>query len=79
MKVNGFLGGVVVSMALAGTASASSITDDYSSFWVLGDSLSAFVGEPEGETTFRFSDGPTWSEQIITDFEDAGKTAESFA
>ena len=79
MKVNGFLGGVVVSMALAGAASASSITDDFSSFWVLGDSLSAFVSEPEGDTTARASDGPTWSEQIITDFEDAGKTAESFA
>ncbi len=63
----------------AGSALASSITDQYSSFWVLGDSLSAFVGEPEGEATLRASDGPLWSEQIITDFEDAGKTAGSFA
>ena len=63
----------------AGSAFAASITDQFTSFWVLGDSLSAFVGEPGEDTTLRASDAPLWSEQIILDFEDAGKTAESFA
>jgi hypothetical protein len=53
--------------------------DKFTSFWVLGDSLSGFVGEPGGANTFRLSNGPLWSEQIINDFRHAGQEAESFA
>lgn len=68
-----------VAVAMAGAASAATITQKYSSFWVLGDSLSGYVGPPEGPSTFRVSNGPLWSEQIVTDFLDASKAAGSFA
>lgn len=64
---------------LATSGHAATLTDSFTSFWVLGDSLSGYIGETGGETTIRASDGPLWSEQIIQDFDDAGLTAESFA
>lgn len=79
MNVHGFLVTTAVTAALSTPAFAASITDGFTSFWVLGDSLSGYVGEPGGETTLRASDGPLWSEQIVLDFQDAGKEAESFA
>jgi outer membrane lipase/esterase len=64
---------------IAGASAASTVTDAFTSFWVLGDSLSAYVGEPGGAGTARASDGPLWSEQIVNDFRHAGQEAESFA
>lgn len=64
---------------IAGSAHATTLTDQFSSFWVLGDSLSAFAGETGAPETARASDGPLWSEQIILDFDAADKDAESFA
>lgn len=66
-------------VCLAGSASASSITSLYFSFWVLGDSLSGYVGAPEDPATLRASNAPLWSERIVQDFIDKGKTSESFA
>ena len=79
MNTHGFLGTAALAVTLSGPAFASSITDEFTSFWVLGDSLSGFVGEVGGEDTARFSDGPLWSEQIVLDFEAAGKETDSFA
>ncbi|MEM7213387.1 MAG: SGNH/GDSL hydrolase family protein, partial [Pseudomonadota bacterium] len=60
-------------------ASASTLTDAYSSFWVLGDSLSdnGNLLEATGQPPFpyfngRFSNGPVWNESIIQEFVDAG-------
>lgn len=64
---------------IASASAASTVNEAFSSFWVLGDSLSAYIGEPGGDTTRRASDGPLWSEQIVNDFRDAGQEAESFA
>jgi phospholipase/lecithinase/hemolysin len=64
---------------IAGASAASTVNEKFTSFWVLGDSLSGFVGEPGGANTFRLSNGPLWSEQIINDFRHAGQQAESFA
>jgi hypothetical protein len=66
-------------VCLAGSASASSITSLYSSFWVLGDSLSGYVGAPEDPGTLRFSNAPLWSERIVKDFQETGKEAQSYA
>lgn len=71
----------VVSLAatvlLSASASASTLIDRHSSFWILGDSLSAFVDV--GGTTLRASDGPLWSERVIAKFQAEGKVAESLA
>ncbi|MEE4188837.1 MAG: SGNH/GDSL hydrolase family protein, partial [Roseobacter sp.] len=64
---------------MAGSASASTLTELFSSFWVLGDSLSAFAGPVGGEDTARASNGALWSEQIISDFEAVGRQAQSYA
>ncbi len=64
---------------MAGSAGASTLTEQFSSFWVLGDSLSAYAGETGGEDTVRASDGPLWSEQIISEFDTANREAQSFA
>ena len=56
---------------MAGSVSASTISDKFTSFWVLGDSLSG----PVAGTSFVASDGPLWSQRIAKDFTDAGKTA----
>ena len=77
MRFAGFLSVCACAAALPVAASAASITDSFTSFWALGDSLTAYVGEAGGETTLRASDGPLWSEQIILDFRDAGLTAET--
>lgn len=73
-------------IALSGTfsdrASATTLTNIFSSFWVLGDSLSdngnlfRTTGNPpppyyEG----RFSNGPVWNESIIAEFTVAGQPA----
>ena len=79
MNVHGFLSVTAIAATMSAPAFAASITDDFTSFWVLGDSLSGYVGEPGGDTTLRASDGPLWSEQIVLDFEAAGKETDSFA
>lgn len=73
---------------LATSASASTITSQFSSFWVLGDSLSGPVVDPltldpvpnpfTGAPLVA-SDGPLWSQRIVQQFTDAGKTARNFA
>lgn len=69
----------VVATCIAGASAASTITDQFTSLWILGDSLSGYIGPPGDPNTQRSSDGPLWSEQIVTDFLNAGKEAESFA
>ncbi len=64
---------------VASASAASTIGETFTSFWVLGDSLSGYIGEPGADGTLRFSDGPLWSEQIVNDFRHAGQEAESFA
>lgn len=70
-------------------ASAVSITDRYSSFWILGDSLSdngnvfALSGDtiPSSPPYFdgRFSNGPVWSDYIGDAFANDGKPTGNFA
>jgi len=74
--------GLVAVMALP--ASATSITDRYSSFYVFGDSLSddgkfgQLPATPPSEGG-RFSNGPVWAEHIAQDFTDAGKDSGNLA
>jgi lysophospholipase L1-like esterase len=64
---------------VAGASAASTVQERFTSFWVVGDSLSAYVGQPGGATTARASNGPLWSEQIVNDFRNAGQEADSYA
>lgn len=70
------------------TAQAASVWEDYSSFWVLGDSLSdtgnlanATGGAVPGPAYFnnRFSNGPIWADYISRRFAGAGKATGSAA
>lgn len=72
---------VVTSLVLSTPASASTLTDTFSSFWVLGDSLSdngnlfASISQPPAPYfNGRFSNGPVWNESIIAEFRDAGQS-----
>lgn len=74
--------GLVAVMALP--ASATSITDRYSSFYVFGDSLSddgKFVQLPATPPSVegRFTNGDVWAQRIAQDFEDAGKDSGNLA
>jgi len=75
-------------LVLSTSAQAMSAWDDYSSFWVLGDSLSdtgnlaaatggAFPGPAYYEN--RFSNGPIWADFFLDRFIAAGKPAASIA
>lgn len=81
---------LIVSTALAICVStgamATTITDAFSSFWVLGDSLSdngnlfevtGIPGAPYVDG--RFSNGLVWNESLLTEFTDAGQIADNFA
>lgn len=79
--------------AFATTAAATSLTDRFSSFWGLGDSLSdpgnlfeATQAPPGGPIPAsppyfdgRFSNEPVWAESLTGEFEDAGQAAGNFA
>ncbi|PZX18536.1 outer membrane lipase/esterase [Palleronia aestuarii] len=78
--------GLLASVAVGcGAARSASLTQDYSSFLVLGDSLSdngnlyAATGgtQPQSPPYFdgRFSDGPVWNEAILAEFAAAGLPA----
>lgn len=89
MTLRAALAAAAAGLALAGPAAALDYTADYTSFWVLGDSLSdtgnlyAATGgaTPASPPYFqgRFSDGPVWSDGVAQDFLDAGKPTENFA
>jgi len=73
---------------MASAAAAASAWEDYSSFWVLGDSLSdtgnlsaASGGAFPGPVYFdgRYSNGPVWAEYISNRFDDAGKATGNVA
>lgn len=73
---------------LANSAHATSAWEDYSSFWVLGDSLSdtgnladATGGLFPGPLYYedRFSNGPVWADYFIDRFLSEGKAAASVA
>lgn len=74
--------GLVAVMALP--ASATSITDRYTSFYVFGDSLSddgKFTQLPATPPSVggRFSNGEVWAEHIADDFEAAGRDTGNLA
>lgn len=84
---NGALG-LALSAGVGSAAIAASVSDDYSSFWVLGDSLSdtgnlaaATGGAFPGPNYFenRFTNGPVWADYISKRFERAGKAAGNVA
>ncbi|MCV6597142.1 MAG: SGNH/GDSL hydrolase family protein [Mangrovicoccus sp.] len=69
-------------------AGASTLSDEYSSFFVFGDSLSdngnvasnlGFPTEIAGRPFGRATNGLVWNEPILAEFESAGKTAENYA
>lgn len=72
-----------LALLLAGPAAAVSLTREYSSFWVLGDSLSdpgnlyrATEGAEPPSPPYdrgRFSSGPVWAEGIAADFTRFGR------
>lgn len=71
-----------------GAVQAMSVWDDYSSFWVLGDSLSdagnaaaATGGAVPGPAYYqnRFSNGPIWTDYLTHRFRNAGKAAGNLA
>lgn len=80
---------LAVSVTLPVNALSASIVDAFSSFWVLGDSLSdnGNLFTQTGGTTpasppyadGRFSNGPVWNEPILSEFDAANKPAENFA
>lgn len=80
---------LTASLLTAGTASAVSVPDHFSSFWVLGDSLSdpgnvfAATGGlvPTSPPYFegRFSNGPIWAEFLTDAFAADGKPTGNFA
>lgn len=76
----------VATVALSTSAMATAITDLYSGFHVLGDSLSddgnlfeatGIPGAPYVDG--RFSNGPVWNEALLQEFEDAGLPASNGA
>ncbi|NJN05841.1 MAG: hypothetical protein HC814_04965 [Rhodobacteraceae bacterium] len=80
MKISRIVKASAFLVCLAGSASASSITSLYSSFWVLGDSLSGTINNPvTGDVVQRFSNDLLWSERIAGEFEAVGKTNEIYA
>jgi outer membrane lipase/esterase len=76
---------VLVSGFLATAASATTLTDSFSSFWVFGDSLSddgnlpVSAAPPAPYFNGRFSNGPVWNEGIQQEFLGAFRPAENFA
>lgn len=75
-----------VAMSLATSAMATTLTDTFSSFVVLGDSLSDngnlfdAIGVPGAPyVDGRFSNGPVWNEGIAQEFIDAGQLSANFA
>jgi len=89
MKLASLLLGSALSLAAATSALAVTTADRYSSFWVLGDSLSdpgnIFAATegliPASPPYFegRFSNGPVWADYITQDFVDAGKPTANLA
>jgi len=78
----------LASACMASAALGASAAEDYSSFWVLGDSLSdtgnlsdATGGAFPGPAYFdgRFSNGPVWAEYFTNRFERAGKATGNVA
>ncbi len=78
----------LIAASLAMPAGASVLTDTYSSFWVLGDSLSdpgnlaaltGGVAPGPDYPTGRFSNGPVFAEYLQGDFAAAGRPAANFA
>lgn len=81
-------GALIVALGCSAPAALSASLDDYSSFWVLGDSLSddgslfaatdgAIPPPPYWEG--RFSNGPVWAEHVADDFGSLGKPTGNFA
>lgn len=75
------LGGVIA-LGLAAPASATPLSDAFSSFWVLGDSLSdngnlkgTPFAPPAPYFDGRFSNGPVWNEAIAAEFTIGGNLA----
>jgi len=75
-------------VAVVPAAGASTLSDEYSSFWVFGDSLSdngnvasnlGFPTEIAGKPFGRATDGLVWNEDILAEFEDAGKASGNYA
>ena len=84
----------IAATGLIGPVSAASITDAFSSFYVLGDSLSddgnlfgpawyvATGGKPYSGSFFgggTFTNGEVWNEPIQREFRNAGHDADNFA
>jgi phospholipase/lecithinase/hemolysin len=79
----------LIAVSSACAASASTLTDKYTSFWVFGDGYSdngnlfAATGgaAPASPPYFngRFSNGPVWNEGIGADFAFAGASSANFA
>lgn len=72
----------VAATSLAGSVSASTLTDTFSSYYAFGDSLTddgkyGVLGAPS--LGGRFSNGRTYAEHIADEFEDAGLDNANFA
>ncbi|MCV6597735.1 MAG: VPLPA-CTERM sorting domain-containing protein [Mangrovicoccus sp.] len=74
--------------SLLPNAKASVISDDYSSFWVFGGSMSdngnvatnrGYVTEIFGTPVGRATNGRVWNEPILAEFDAAGKASGNFA
>jgi outer membrane lipase/esterase len=70
-----------LAFGLGASAQAASLSDDYSSFWVLGDSLSDTGNLPPGFAPpppyfdSRFSNGEVWADDLAADFAIQGNFA----
>lgn len=78
-----------LALGIATSASATVLTSEYSSFWVIGDSLSdngnlfaATGGTQPASPPYadgRFSNGAVWNEGILDEFTNAGQASGNFA
>jgi outer membrane lipase/esterase len=63
MIIRTFIAATAIAATMSAPVAASSLTDEFTSFWVLGDSLS-----DDGTNVYKSTDGDIWNEPILAEF-----------